>query len=191
MRFKTGPAILIAIAMVFSVSSLNAEDIKNYADCDVCHGGIHYGPDEAKEILGKECFDLFAQLDDKSKTIKIDLDGVRKPGSKDSPNTGYEIMVWGVSPFYIKDLRDGSKIQIINHVINPSKPLSTDNWVPDIYLYAAKSDEIDLKDAMDVAWEKLKSSGIYFWVLSENENKDWNDALKNKILEMLKLMTKK
>lgn len=182
---------LIGMAIVMTVSSLHAEDNKNYADCDVCRGGIHYGPDEAKVILEKECLDLFVLLEDAAKTIKLDLDGVLKTGSKDTPDSGYEIKIWGVSPFFIKDLRDGSMILITNSVNDPARGPTMENWKPEIYLYASKSNEIDLKDSMDIAWEKIKSSGIYFWISSENEGNQWNASFKKKILETLKLMTGK
>ena len=189
MKLRLEYALVIWIALFFSFSSLNAEDNKNYASCEVCRGGIHYGPEEAKEILDKECFDLFAQLKDQSKTIKIDLDGVLKNGSREKPDTGYEIKVWGADPFYIKDLRDGSTILISSQVEDLSQAPTFDSWKPEIYLYASKSDGIDLKDPMDVAWEKMKTSAVYFWVVSKDENMEWNDSLKSRILKVLKLMT--
>jgi hypothetical protein len=177
------------IALFLPIFSLYAEDNKNYANCDICHGGIHYGPEEAKEILGKECFDLIALLRDQLKTVKIDLDGDLKNGSRETPDTGYEIKAWGADPFYIEDLRDGSIILISSQTADLGQASTFGSWWPEIYLYASESDEIDLKDSMDVAWEKMKSSAIYFWVMSENENMEWNGLLKARMLKVLKLIT--
>ena len=71
------------------------------------------------------------------------------------------------------------------------KASTFDSWWPEIYLYAAKSDEIDLKDSMDVAWEKMKTSAVYYWVASKDENIEWEVLLKTRILKMLMLMTGK
>ena len=188
MKLRLEYAFLILATLLFSISTLHAEDNKNYADCEVCRGGIHYGPEEAKEILGQGCFDLFVQLTDQSKTVKLDLDGVLKNGSREKPDTGYEIKVWGADPFYIKDLRDGSMILISSRVEDFGLTPTFDNWKPEIYLYAAKSDGIDLKDPMDVAWEKMKTSAVYYWVVSKDENIEWEALLKDRILKMLTLM---
>jgi hypothetical protein len=189
MKLKREYAVLILMALFFFASPLDAEDNKNYADCEVCHGGIHYGPEEAKEILGKECFDLFVLLADNQKTIKLDLDGVLKNGSGEKPDTGYELKIWGASPFFVKDLRDGSIILISNRVEDSSRALIFDNWKPEIYLYAAKSDNIDLEDSMDVAWEKMKTSAVYQWVISEGGGMEWEEVLKARMIKMLTLMT--
>ncbi len=189
MKLRLEYAFLMLAALLFSISTLHAEDNKNYADCEVCRGGIHYAPGEAKEILGEECFELFVQLTDQSKTIKIDLDGVLKNGSREKPDTGYELKVWGADPFYIQDLRDGSIILISGQTADLGQASTFNSWWPEIYLYAAKSDGIDLEDPMDVAWEKMKTSAIYYWVISKDENMEWNELLKVRVLKMLKLMT--
>ena len=62
MKLRLEYAFLMLAALLFSISTLHAEDNKNYADCEVCRGGIHYGPEEAKEILGQGCFDLFVLI---------------------------------------------------------------------------------------------------------------------------------
>jgi hypothetical protein len=179
------------IVTLLSVVPLHAEDNSNYADCDICHGGIHYGPKEAKEILGQECFDLLVQLTDRSKTIKLDFDGVLENGSREDPDTEYELKVWGVDPFYIKDLRDGSIILISSQTKDLGQASTFNSWWPEIYLYAAKSDEIDLKDAMDVAWEKMEMSAVYHWVISEDESMEWEALLRGRIMKMLALMVEK
>ena len=79
-RQKMTAVFLFAVLVIFG-SRAEAEDIKNYSNCAVCYGAIHYGHKEAKEIIGRRGISLFSKLTSE-KTVKIDLDGVLKNGAK-------------------------------------------------------------------------------------------------------------
>jgi len=185
-QLKIISIFLLGASMMLG-SLVYAEDIKNYSDCDVCPGAIHYGSEEAKKILGPAVFRLASRLKE-DKTIKIDMDGVLKNGSEKDPDAGYEIKIWGTDILFIKSIIDGSLIQIVTDKLNTGQAGSFDNWQPEIYLDSRPSQEIDLEDSVKVAWTKMKASNIYRWVAPGKYAINWPSMLKKKILEAMQLM---
>lgn len=176
--------ILIAFSFFFSAHTL-AETIGNYNDCDACPGQIHYGPEEARKILGTKGLELLRKMDRSNKRVLIDLDGVLKntlaPKPKIGPDSGYEILV-NTSPdfIYIESVIDDSFIQILPDDNNAQTFGRLENWFPQIFLQAALRNRIDLKDIPEVAWKKMEASEIYQWVFREKE-KSVEDQLSEKI----------
>ena len=179
-------SIFLLGALVALGSLVYAEDIKNYSNCDVCPGAIHYGTEEARKIMGYTGFRLASKLK-KEKIVKIDMDGVLANGSEKDPDTGYEIKIWGTSILFIKDITDGSFIQIVSDHLNTSRTSSFNNWKPEIYLESSTLQKISLEDPLKVAWAKMKASNIYRWV-APGKDIDWPSLLKKKIVEAMQLM---
>jgi len=180
--------ILILIPLLIP-GFLIAETIGNYAGCKVCHGSIYYTAIESIEILGAKGYAYISELrGSNSKVKKIDLDGLLKSGSLKTPDQGYELRIWwGNEVFYIKDLIDGSLIEIYADHKTTLKADGYKTWQPKIYISSLKAEKIDLKDTMDIAWQKVKKSGIYFWVSDGNKKGEWKDQLSNKILQSFEL----
>jgi hypothetical protein len=168
-------------------SLVYAEDIKNYSDCDVCTGAIHYGTEETRKIMGYMGFQLASRLK-KEKVVRIDMDGVLINGSEKDPDTGYEIKIWGTDILFIKNITDGSLIQIVTDHLNTSRGSSFDDWKPEIYLESGSSQAISLEDSLEVAWSKMIASNIYRWVATGKDSVNWPELLKKKILEAMQLM---
>lgn len=177
--------LLIAI---LAASFAYAEDIQTYGSCDICPGQIHYGPDEAKEILGPEGPKLVSKLT-KHKALKIDLDGVLKNGSQEDSDKGYELVISsGQSVIDIKDIHDKSYLLIVTDHFRARQTEAVDSWRPEIYLQSRLSDRINRDDSLTVAWGKFEKSNIYQWVGLAEEKTDWRPLLRVKVLQAIKLM---
>jgi len=173
-------------AMIFYFSSVLGEDISNYSGCDVCEGAIHYGYAEARGIIGPEGMKLIAMLP-KRPSVKIDLDGVRKPGSTNDPDAGFEIYAWGRDVIFIKHLYDESKIYIVADRQNASHGKFSE-WYPEIYMETSHDNSIHLKDSVEKAWKKMKSSMIYEWMTQGHTGPSPGPVIGLKIRAILNLM---
>jgi len=179
----------LVVYLVFLCSSSFAEEVSNYADCDVCHGAIHFSAMEAKALLGIKGLMLSAHIPQHT-VVKIDLDGILKNGSKDTPDDGYEIQVWGQEIIYIKDLRDRSLIQVVTSSQSAAAIDSMAQYNPQIYLESSRDDEIELTDSIDIAWIKMKHSNIYQWVGDAKNKDEWLGHLRTKIFLAMEMLGK-
>lgn len=174
-------------AIIFCCFPVFGEDISNYSGCEVCEGGIHYGYEEARRIIGTEGMKIIAMLPPKP-SVKIDLDGVRKPGTTADPDAGFEISAWGRDVIYIKHLDDGSKIYIIADRRNAKSQTRLSEWYPEIYMETSHDDAIHLKDSVKEAWKKMESSMIYKWMAKNHTGVLPAQMIGSKIRSTLDLM---
>ncbi len=167
-----------------------AEDVKNYSNCDICPGTIHYGAVQARKIIGSEGLKLILKTDrSKRVIIKVDLDGELANGTADDNDTGYEIEISSFqNAVYLRSLFDGSYIQIVTYSLNAQRSGISPDWQPAIYLQSSQTDKIRLEDTVTAAWKKMKTSHIYDWVFSGQSHMDHLDLLGNKILYSLTLV---
>lgn len=179
------------ILMMLMPLMVSGEEIANYANCDVCEGAIHLTIAETKELLGFEGAVVTMKIPlPTDKKVKIDLDGRLKNGTKDTPDDGYEIKIWGSEIFFIQDLRDKSTIQMITSRAQLSDSGETKDYQPHIYLDAGHQYDIKLTDKVDAAWEKFKYTHIYQWVGKTENKKEWLLLLKGKIFQAMDLINK-
>ncbi|MBI5559632.1 MAG: hypothetical protein HY885_18570 [Deltaproteobacteria bacterium] len=192
MKYTSLVVFIAAVMSIFAPGAILAEEIKNFSDCDTCQGGIHYGANEARKIVGAEGYQAIQVLRKSQKRVKIDLDGAMALGSENDADTGYEITIWGFDPVFIKSLRDDSSIQLVTDAVRAQNPEQTVNWSPEVYLYAQEADEIHMKDSVSVGWEKMRASHIYQWIISGEEKPDDIKAcLHSKIIYALKGLSSK
>ncbi len=188
--------IYIYTIILFTLFSLTAyaEENSNYADCDVCHGSIHLTIPETRGLLGIKGANTIKKLPlPYKRQIKIDLDRILINGTKDTPNEGYEIMIWGSVNFIIKSLVDRSSIFMVTSRRQLSNYEESHDHVyqPHIYLSSGHDDEIALDDSIEIAWEKMKFSKIYQWVGKADTKEEWLNLLGGKILQSMELVIAK
>lgn len=180
----------VLMGVVFPLG-VSGEEIANYAGCEVCEGAIHLTIGETKDLMGFEgTMATLKILLPTDKIIKIDLDGKLENGTKETPDEGYEIRIWGDEIFFIQDLRDESVIQMITSRAQISTTGDTEGYQPHIYLDAGHDHGILLTDSVDVAWKKLKQTRIYEWVGKAENKKEWLPLLRKKIIFAMELMGK-
>lgn len=173
--------IMMMLAISLSVALFTApgygEDVRSYSECDVCPGTIHYGPVEAKKIMGSEGLALIRKKGRSDRaTIKVDPD----------------IEIYSLpNIIYIKSLLDESYIQIVTDEENAQRPGLSEDWYPEIYVQSSHSTEIRLEDTVTGAWEKMKKSRIYDWVFGDQNYMDHLDLLGSKISYALGLVAGK
>lgn len=186
--------VIKALIFLLSITSFMAfgyaEEVKNYSNCDVCAGTIHFGVAEARKVIGLEGMKLIRKMTRSDHIIiKVDIDGVLRNGSAGDSDTGYEIKIDSYqNVVYIKSLLDESYIQIVNVFQNAQRSNSLHDWHLEIYLQSAQSDKIRLEDTVTIAWEKMKTSHVYDWIFCDQDYKDHLDLLGNKILYAFKLI---
>jgi len=165
-----------------------AEDIQTYGGCDICPGQIHYGPEEAREILGSEGLKLVTKLH-RNKAVKIDLDKVRENGTEEDSDEGYELVITsGQNVIDVKDIHDNSYVLIVTDHFSARGAETLDGWRPEIYLQARQADRIDREGSLREAWDKFEKSNIYQWVGLKEDEMSWRAVLGNKLLEAITLM---
>ena len=175
-------AVFVCIASSIAITTIiagfaYAEDIKGYSDCNVCPGSIHYGPDEARALLGKDGLEALAKLPERD-SISIGLD---KPLS---------VRVHGNSLIlYIQDFRDESYVQIVTDYFQARQKGTLQAWQPELYVQSGKADGIKRDDTVDEAWVKLNKSNIYQWVMDGTSTVAWDYALKKKLLQVLSMLS--
>lgn len=181
------------ICLVFAVPAvLLAERVKPLnPDCAVCPVVISYEGEEAKKLLGSDGTALLMRLAniDHNKTIKIDMDGIKSPGSESDSDNGYELLVF-VYPHLIaiNCIQDESSIKIsTDHKQLNAKAL--DNWSPEIHLKAAEI-KIEKDDDLEIAWEKIKISRLYKYI-SNMGKASWDENLSDTIHMVLKAAVEK
>jgi len=181
-----GPIFLVIA--IFITPFAHAEDVQTYGGCDICPGQIHYGPDDAREILGPEGLKLVLRLK-RNKETKIDLDGVLKNGSQEDSEKGYELVISsGQNVIDIKDMHDKSYLLIVTDHLSARQTGALDTWRPEIYLQSTPSDRISRDDSLKVAWDKFEKSNIYQWVGIEEDKMNWHILLTDKVLQAIELM---
>jgi hypothetical protein len=180
--------LIFVLLFVFPGSVLGEKVKPLNPDCDVCPVVICYDGEEAKGILGKEGAKLLLKLSTIQKKIsKIDLDGVKKPGSENEDNEGYELLVF-IYPnmIAINFISDSSAIKIQTDSKNLAPDGVTRAWAPEIYLsphYAPIKKDDDIK----TAWGKVKESSLYQYVNNnKKEDRIFNNNLRELILHVLK-----
>jgi hypothetical protein len=185
----TKEAFIISLLMAILVAPATcAEDIQTYGGCDICPGQIHYGPDEAREILGPEGLKLVSKLR-KNKAIKIDLDGVLENGLQEDNDKGYELIISsGQSVLDVKDIHDKSFLLIVTDHLRAQQAEALDRWYPEIYLQSRLSDKINRDDSLTLAWDRFEKSNICQWVGLEEDKIGWRLLLRHKVLQAIELM---
>lgn len=153
--------------VLFSPTVLSAEIVKPLnPDCAICPVVISFEGKEAKKLLGNGGKALILKLSNiENKTFKIDMDGVRKPGSEIDSNKGYELLV-SVYPDFIaiNCIQDESSIKIeTDH--KQLKAGTSDSWSPEIQLGSAEA-KIQKDDDLEIAWEKVKMGKLYQYISS-------------------------
>jgi len=187
---KSVKIIPVLLCLILCAASAFGEDNKNYSDCGVCPGSIHYGYEEARELMGKEGLDLIRRVDESvDQVILLDLDGVMKPARTKEKEPGYEIKITGFKNIiYIKSLMDDSYIQIVTDSGTARQSAVLSDWHPEIYLQSGDNDHITLKDTTEAAWDRMKQSHIYNWITSGKDEVKIRGMLKEKILYTLALL---
>ncbi len=175
-KTKITTIILVVLTLISGISS--AEDNKGYSDCNVCPGSIHYGPDEARTLLGKDGLKAIALLQENDQII-MDLE---------KPST---VRVHGNSRIlYIQDSIDESYVQIVTDYVHARQKVALQSWHPELYVQSGKADIINRDDTVDQAHAKLRESNIYHWVMGGNSIVAWDYALRKKLLQVLSMLGK-
>ncbi|HNR14596.1 MAG TPA: hypothetical protein PKM59_14915 [Thermodesulfobacteriota bacterium] len=165
------------------------EDIKNYSDCEACPGNLHYGPDQARTILGQEGLLCIVRLKEFNRMSRS-LPQTNPAAKNASAFAGLSIELSGNSAvLFLKDTEDQSYIQIVTDYLQVHQMGTPGAWSPEIYLQSSRDNRIELTDSLDNAWNKLKQSNIYAWVLAGGDV-TWEKALKARVLEALDLLNK-
>ena len=180
------------ICLVFAVPTvLLAERVKPLnPDCAVCPVVISYEGEEAKKLLGKEGEVLLKELSNiGEKTIKIDMDGIRKPGSESDSDDGYEFLVF-VHPnlIVINCIQDNSSLQIKTDYTKLI-PEDSAGWPTEIHIRSAEP-SIEKDDDLEIAWEKVKISRLYEDIKNFGKA-TWDENLSLVIRYVLKTATGK
>lgn len=165
------------------------EDIKSYSDCDICPGTLHYGPDEARTILGPEGLIGITRFNEVGR-ISLDLPWTEPPAKNTAAPAGLRVVLSGDSRIlYFKDPEDQSYIQIVTDCHRAHQMSISGAWHPEIYLQSGHDSRIEQTDSLDVAWIKLKQSNIYAWVMADG-SAVWQEALKARVVQALELLNK-
>lgn len=184
-------AMALCLALIAAPRLAVGADIQNYSHCDVCPGNIHYGPQDAKNVLPAQVLSFSGRFSaDTHRTIKIDLDGVLKNGGQNDTNPGYDIeLSYYDHMLYITDLHDGSFVLLITDFA--LAPQSAAFWHPEIYLFSGHDNPIKLTDSLPQAWERMKTSKIYRWIKGNGKDDQWTQAMGAKIVWALGLLSAK
>lgn len=147
-----------------------AADIKNYSNCDVCPANLHFGPDETRELLGKEGKGLAKLLVEKPETyLFLDLDGTRNAFMSQTVGPtpeGYDLKIsWRGPVFYITSLKDDSFVLVLPDLPGAAADsLIAGDWNPEMYLQPPHEHDVTMsKDTVPAIWERLRASHIYEW----------------------------
>ena len=63
-------------------------------------------------------------------------------------------------------------------------------WNPEVFVQSGKADVIERDDSIDQAWNKVRESNIYYWVMDGNSGIAWEQALNNKLMQALGALDK-
>ncbi|THB80537.1 MAG: hypothetical protein D3926_06810 [Desulfobacteraceae bacterium] len=188
-----GYPTLVVFIFLCCLSVGHSADISNYSACDVCHGSIHFRGEEAKQILGREGVLSITALP-VGKMIKLDLDGVKKTGTRQNSDEGYEIKAWNAGEnLFIQWIKDHSSVQIVLAATGRASIDPMEQFSLEIFLNSGRPDEIDLKDSMEAAWQKLSGSQLYKWVSDDVSGLDedqWLTQLKEKVIWVSEMLAK-
>ncbi len=188
-KFLLGAIFLIFI-QPFAVYAERVKPLN--PDCAVCRVVISYEGSEAKEILGTEGQSLILELEAISpkKTIKIDLDGKKKPGSEKSKDQDYELLVF-IYPHLIaiNAIKDSSTLKIKTDFQSLKSYKNRNKWNPEIQISTPTGLEISRSDSLDTAWLKCNAGMIYEYVNGNSDHEEWNDNFRTFILNILKIAT--
>jgi hypothetical protein len=188
--------LVISFLALFIIFPLNvfAERVKPLnPDCDVCPVVICYDGDEAKGILGKAGIQLLLKLKEiEKKTIKIDLDGLKKIGSEKDSDEGYELLVFGYKHLIsINSIRYGAVIKIRTDYRNLNSEGVSNSWTPEIHLKPDNNIQIEKDDDLETAWNKFKKSPLYHSINNNSmDHSGWTDNLRKMVLHVLENLTR-
>ncbi|MBI9092072.1 MAG: hypothetical protein JEZ12_22900 [Desulfobacterium sp.] len=161
-------------------------------DCAACLVVISYEGSEAKEVVGTEGQSLILKLDAISspKSIKIDLDGKKKPGPGDSNDPDYELLVY-IYPHLIaiNAIKDSSTLSIKTDIKSLKSFKDQNKWNPEIQIATSQGLDISRSDTLDIAWLKCNASMIYEYVNGNSDHKEWNGNFRTFIIDILKVAT--
>ncbi|MBU0993434.1 MAG: hypothetical protein KJ737_13145 [Proteobacteria bacterium] len=159
-------------------------------DCEVCPVVISYEGDEAKNILGPDVMNQIKRLEKiEQKTIKIDLNGIKKVGSDKDADEEYELIVnVNRNSIAINSIRDSSTIKIKTDYSNLAMNAWTiDKWNPEIQL--SPSISLHKTDDLELAWDNMKASRIYGYVNNSIDHREWNNKIREFIINILTLVS--
>ncbi|MBU0993375.1 MAG: hypothetical protein KJ737_12850 [Proteobacteria bacterium] len=159
-------------------------------DCDVCPVVISYEGDEAKSILGPDVMNQIRRLEKiEQKTIKIDLDGIKKVGSEKDADEEYELIVnVNRNSIAINSIQDSSTIKIKTDYNNLAmNAWNIDKWNPEIQLLPSMG--LHKTDDIELAWGNMKASRMYGYVNNSIDHREWNNKMKKFIINVLELLT--
>ncbi len=154
-------------------------------DCDVCPVVISYDSEESRNLIGETGKNLISKLTNiKEKTVKIDLDGIKKTGSEKDGDDGYELVIFVYQHMVaINAVRDGSSIKLktgFNHLITHQ---ALDQWNPEIQLTPSDAHAIERSDPLALAWAKMRKSRMYDFINSSGDK--WEQNLGQFLLMVL------
>lgn len=176
----------LVLLMLFCVAPAGSESVRNYGDCAICHGTITYGPQEARDILGKEVASNLPRLAARQNVVVyIDQESTLPPSQAPETKDGYELKIIVTDQLlYVTMIEDGSSFMM---ELNQGKrgyaafhPETFESWSPVIYLGAHEKDEISLEDDLELAWAKLKASGVHRLVHSFDD--DFESGLQKTVM---------
>lgn len=155
-------------------------------NCDVCPVVISYNHAETRNILGKTGKDKILKLRAiEEKTVKIDLDGLKKIGSENDSDYGYELLVFVYQHMIaINSIPDGSSIKLKTDFNDLIRHQNMDQWNPEIQLSPSNRYEIEKSDTLDAAWSKMKKSRMYDFINNSIDQEHWERNL-GKFLMMI------
>ncbi len=195
MAIQSYTKFLLGALFLFSIQpfAVYAERVKPLnPDCAACLVVISYEGSEAKEILGTEGQSLIQKLEaiSSKKSIKIDLDGKKKPGSGESKDQDYELLVF-IYPHLIaiNAIKDSSTLKIKTDLNSLKLYKDLNKWNPEIQIIPPNGLEISQSDSLDIAWLKCNASMIYEYVNGNSDHEEWNENFRAFILNILKVAT--
>ena len=172
---------------------ISAEVVKPLnPDCDVCPVVISYGKDETKKILGTKGMHLLSLLKKiDSKTSKIDLDGLKKPGSEKDSDEGYELLVFSYKHLVaINSIKDKTTIKIKTDFKNLRPDNISSTWAPEIQLTPPQFSQIEKNDDLETAWEKIKIGMLYQYINNYSmDHNTWTENLRKTLIFVLDEVT--
>ena len=144
--------------------------------CDVCPVAISYDSMETRKILGETGKNLILKLKNiKKKTVKIDLDGIKKTGSEKDDDEGYELLIFVYQHMMvINAVGDGSSIKLKTGFDHLMTYQTLGQWDPEILLTPSNAHAIERSDPLALAWSKMRNCRMYNYINSKGDHREQN-----------------
>lgn len=181
--------ILFCIILFFVMSPVHAETVRPLnPDCEECPVVISYSSEETRTILGNEGQALLMDLETvfPKKSLKIDIDGKKEPGTEESTDNDYELLVFFYPRIIVMtSTQDSSSIKLNTDYATLKQKKG--KWNPELELMATEEHEITSRDTLPIAWIKISNSRIYEYINRNKDEKNWNENLQGFVLNILKI----